>query len=429
MSIYIIANWATGVVEAIVSFLLFGIFFEKRRNISPFVYWSALPILAILINISNSFLSSTFMNFFLTVIITCGVSFIYRGKIYMRIVAPVLSFMLCTVAELLVLLGMTIILERSVMEIVENGILRIAGIVLSKLLGLGGAIYVYFRSKKKIELLDTNYWILFTLSFVSITIIMGTFYMILGYGVDESIRNMIAICTVGICITMLIILYLYEKTAIHNKLMIEQKQLKNQVRHYTAMMMSQGQIRQLRHDLKNHLLSILAKLNKKEYMECTKYINDMLNNIESKKSSEIETGNTVLDAILSAKKEEAEKKGIKFNTHLLIPRDLPINEQDMCIIFGNALDNAIEACEYVKINPYINVCLSFSEESLFCKIENSCIKPSGEIIATTKKDLKNHGMGRLGIEHALKNYTSVYNIEHTKNKYTLSFVFMELSYE
>lgn len=192
------------------------------------------------------------------------------------------------------------------------------------------------------------------------------------------------------------------------------------------MIMSQNQIKSIRHDLKNHLLSIYAKLNKKEYIQCQQYVSKMLDNVKISSTFEFDTGNTVLDAILSAKKDEAEKKNISFNTNLRIPHNLPICEDDICIIFGNALDNAIEACEKVEYDPYIEILMSYDSDSLVCKIENSCVDDFPVI--TTKKDIKNHGIGRLNIEKSLNNYECVFNIEHGRNKYILSFVLMELNY-
>lgn len=61
----------------------------------------------------------------------------------------------------------------------------------------------------------------------------------------------------------------------------------------------------------------------------------------------VDTGNPALDAIISAKQAVVAQKGIAFHYQLQIPKQLPIAPEDICVIFGNALDNAIEACEHV----------------------------------------------------------------------------------
>ena len=113
-------------------------------------------------------------------------------------------------------------------------------------------------------------------------------------------------------------------------------------------------------------------------------------------------------------------------TNLKIAANLPIAEDDICIIFGNALDNAIEACEKVKSNPYIKVLLSCCADSLVCKIENSCDNTDCINRTTSKEDINNHGIGRINMELALSRYDSVFNINQDKDKYTLSIVFMGL---
>jgi len=203
-------------------------------------------------------------------------------------------------------------------------------------------------------------------------------------------------------------------------------QLTNQVKHYSALIMSQEQVRKTRHDLRNHLFSIKARIDKTEYAQAIEYINSLLEYTESN-NIDFDTGNTVLDAILSVKKEEAEKMGIRFTVKLCIPSKLPIADSDICVIFGNALDNAIEACKGLSDERYILTELVYGEDTLMCKIENSCSAEIDINSSTTKKDIHNHGIGRMNIERTLEHYTSICNVEHLGNRYILSIMFMDIN--
>jgi sensor histidine kinase regulating citrate/malate metabolism len=213
-----------------------------------------------------------------------------------------------------------------------------------------------------------------------------------------------------------------------SKQQLEQRQLKEQLRHYNAMILSQEQVKGLRHDMKNHLLSVYAKIKRQEYTQCLEYIENLLNAAIATEKFEVDTGNTVLDAILSAKREEAVEKGIKFLAELRLPKNMPLKDNDICIIFGNALDNAIEACEKVDENPYISVSMVYDGDSLICRIENSCINQDADNVITTKSDIKNHGIGRMNMRKSMNGYDTVFHITREKNKYILSIVFMEIDY-
>ncbi|WP_133146871.1 GHKL domain-containing protein, partial [Clostridioides difficile] len=65
-------------------------------------------------------------------------------------------------------------------------------------------------------------------------------------------------------------------------------------------------------------------------------------------STVFDTGNITLNIILSEKKELCIEKGIDFRININFSDCNFIKEEDICSIFANALDNAIEACEKIK---------------------------------------------------------------------------------
>lgn len=82
-----------------------------------------------------------------------------------------------------------------------------------------------------------------------------------------------------------------------------------------------------------------------------------------------DTGNTALDAVIGTKKAIAEGKNIVFNTKIQIPESLRADAVDLCVIFGNALDNAIEAAEKMPEGERkISLTIICQDERLFCRI-------------------------------------------------------------
>lgn len=277
--------------------------------------------------------------------------------------------------------------------------------------------------------MTANHWLVFFLVFLSSTLTMCTFCKILEDGTSEYARNMIIVCSIGLCFTTILILFLYEKNLKQQeeltKQQLLQSQLSNQIKHYNDLMMSQEQVRSTKHDLKNHLIAIRTYINNNDSIVATDYIDKLLDELDIHNIF-FDTGNTILDAMLSVKKNKAEQKGIKFTAKLIIPAKLPINDTDICIIFGNILDNAIEACEKVKTSPYISVELIYGEDTLFCKIENSCINADSNNQITTKENAANHGIGKMNIQRTLEKYSSMYDIQCSDSKYILTIMFINL---
>ena len=107
--------------------------------------------------------------------------------------------------------------------------------------------------------------------------------------------------------------------------------------------MRDEQTRAFRHDIRNHL-SVLHGLLNTENLEAAQSYLQKLENISSFLSFPCPTGNPTIDILLSEKLERAKNCGISTDISLLLPANDVIDDFDLCIIFSNALDNAINAC-------------------------------------------------------------------------------------
>ena len=119
----------------------------------------------------------------------------------------------------------------------------------------------------------------------------------------------------------------------------------------------------------------------------------------------------------------AESKNITIEQRIQIPPKLPIEPIDLCTVFGNALDNAIEACEHIEEGiRRISLTIICQDERLFCKIENTAFTPGNKLFKTAKADKNNHGFGIENIKTALAKYDSIPSFEYSNNTFTLKFV-------
>ena len=104
------------------------------------------------------------------------------------------------------------------------------------------------------------------------------------------------------------------------------------------------EMRGWKHDYHNHMQKIRAHLALGEYAEADEYINLMENELDSV-GVKYKTGNTSVDAMLNSKLSLAGNKGLSVKCDAILPDKLLFNPVDLCIIIGNLIDNAIEACE------------------------------------------------------------------------------------
>lgn len=168
----------------------------------------------------------------------------------------------------------------------------------------------------------------------------------------------------------------------------------------------QQELDRLRHDWKNHVNTVQAMWEKGEEEKAVQYVAGLAE--ESKPDVyAILSGNEVADAILNLKYEKAKEAGI----HFIFQGDLSglarIDSMDICVLLGNALDNALEACGKEEQDGSILIKTSESEGFLLITIENTlheAIVLRNNRPVTSKKHPSEHGFGVLGMEHVIHKY-------------------------
>lgn len=103
-------------------------------------------------------------------------------------------------------------------------------------------------------------------------------------------------------------------------------------------------VRALRHDLKNHLLCILSMAEERDLTGIEHYTGQLLQQQNTVNKLIMFSGNKVLDAIINSKSAAAERAGVRLSAIITTPLS-GISPEDITIILGNALDNAIRAAK------------------------------------------------------------------------------------
>ncbi len=201
-----------------------------------------------------------------------------------------------------------------------------------------------------------------------------------------------------------------------------EKQIEIQAKHYEEMSKSNFELRRFKHDYKNMLIGVEKFLNDGDSDSALKLLRKQ-SQVISVKSNSFDTGNGIVDAILIEKQQKAETvhSTIKFDGAISTEK---ISPTDLCIIFGNTLDNAIEACEKLKgdgENMILVTCKS-KGEYIFVKISNPVrdeIEIKNSNIKTSKEDKSNHGFGLYSLKKAIKKYGGNLSFNCVDNQFSV----------
>lgn len=185
-------------------------------------------------------------------------------------------------------------------------------------------------------------------------------------------------------------------------------------KHYEEVENMYQQVRGWRHDYKHHIQTMKAHLAMEQYAELESYLNELDADLMTV-DTVIKTGNVRIDAALNSKLALARAKGIRVNAKAIVPRELAIKEVDLCVIIGNLLDNAIEAClkEEDREKQFIRVYIDILKEQLYLYVSNSMtdnIRRQGGQYLSTKRG--SHGFGLMRIDRVVKKYGGFLNRQH-----------------
>lgn len=199
-----------------------------------------------------------------------------------------------------------------------------------------------------------------------------------------------------------------------------QNNLKMQYKYYMNIKKNQDKIRQLHHDMKNHIIC-MRKLNQNGY-DNESYIESIDKNIKSYENT-FYTGNVLLDIILGEKKQICDNKNIKFLSSINFTKCDFIDSEDICSIFSNILDNAIEACTKINgNNKFISAEGKIVEKFFILKVENSKVNKiniKNNNFVTDKNNKFSHGLGISNIKNSVEKYNGETVINYTDDKFTI----------
>lgn len=160
------------------------------------------------------------------------------------------------------------------------------------------------------------------------------------------------------------------------------------------------------HEHKNQLLTIGHMLEQGQSAQALEYTRSLTGSM-AKELDHIYTNHPIADAILNLKKQEAADKGIRINFLCSDLKSICLKEEEIIILLGNLLDNAIEASLKCKADKHIQARMTQEEKQLIIVVKNTCEQPlvveDDRIVSTKEKD-GTHGYGLAAVRDIAERY-------------------------
>ncbi len=180
----------------------------------------------------------------------------------------------------------------------------------------------------------------------------------------------IALTLAGCCILVLLALLLLQRR--RSESVTAKKQAALIERHMEEVKNIYDTMRGWRHDYHNHIQTIKAHAALRQYRELDDYLNALDADLETVDTL-IKSGNIMLDAIVNSKVSLARSRGIRVNVKATAAENMSVTDIDLCVIIGNLVDNAIDACEKIgeEERRFIRIYIGSLKGQLYISVANA----------------------------------------------------------
>lgn len=332
-----------------------------------------------------------------------------RGSILRKIIAAVVARELTTFVNTAVLFGCSLLLQKSVASFIQQqDIARIATVLLTKILYffVGKILNGLLFERKNL----VNWqWIVIGCSLVFSTVAGKTLITLSRDfpGIQMQEQKLMLLCVSCIWLMCLIMYFVVQQMSKDNQTKLEYELMKEKEKYSKESMeiikRSNEELREFKHDLKNYLLPLQEAMETMPQSEMAKVWEKINQKIEDVQTL-IQTGNSYVDSMINTKITLARSEKVDVKCTILSKME-GIDDLEFCSVFGNLMDNAIEAerkvTEKKEIIIFVEEKMGYLRLEIQNKIEKSVLNENSSL-NTTKKDTSSHGIGHKSIKRTMQ---------------------------
>ena len=245
--------------------------------------------------------------------------------------------------------------------------------------------------------------------------------------------SLVLLGSLSLYLTLVSVAYILRGVAVYRdcevssaRVALAGNQIAMQTEYYDALSAQINEVRAVRHDVR-HFVGALKRLSDEgRYEELGRFLNEYAEKSDSSPLP-VFCENVVANSILGYYSLRSKERGIPFRCACQIPKQLSVSDSDLCVVLGNALENAMEACGKLE-DPEAR---SISAEAravngqLLIKIVNTyggtLNQRDGRYLTT--KGGPYHGMGLRNIQKVVDAYGGFVRTEHSETLFTLMAAF------
>ena len=393
--------------------------------------------LAYILFVAILFLELSFVNFIVPfegigIIISILIIYIYS---LINLKGTFMQKMFWSIFVMLLIMGITIVvlsIEGCIIGkgylnlVIQKDLYRFVGVVIIQIVLFYLTRFMIKRTKKDSTYsLKWNEWFvlliipvisIFTMSFVSLTII----------NIEDQLSPMQHIFSIlsilGILMTNSLVYVLYVNMQKDHAKQLEysilQQAFKSQEKSVEETKILYQSVRSIRHDLKQHFQVALTMLHSGKINEAVDYMEKYNDTVLDGISNKVFCDNDVVNYIINSKSKICSDRHIKI--YIYIANEIPeFSDLDLCVLLGNALDNAIEGVSgegsneiYLELRNVDN----FFMISVKNTIINSVLEDNPNLIST-KNEKEVHGLGILSMKEVVQKYNGSIEFYESDNKF------------
>ncbi|HEY2493743.1 MAG TPA: GHKL domain-containing protein [Paenibacillus sp.] len=282
----------------------------------------------------------------------------------------------------------------------QDQIIYTKSILLSCMIMFAIILIIGLLAKRRSFTLHYRYYVLFLV----IPIISIYQLNILTYKDVYSFISVIVLLFLNV-----MIVYIFDTIMDKFRFMHENAQLQHQMDYqdanYEKVVHSFKSIKRIIHDTNQQFLYIEECIKRNELGTALEHIKTTLNKVEGA-YQRVNTGNLVIDALVTNTLNIGQANGIRIDTKLsLYSQEIHIDRYDLCVVIGNMLDNAIEASKKIKIaeDRYILIKIHSTESNLLIHIMNH-MENEVTNLHSQKPNPEFHGIGLTNIARICDKY-------------------------
>lgn len=353
-----------------------------------------------------------------------------RGSILRKIIAAVVARELTTFVNTAVLFGCSLLLQESVASFIQQqDIARIATVLLTKILYffVGKILNGLLFERKNL----VNWqWIVIGCSLVFSTVAGKTLITLSRDfpGIQMQEQKLMLLCVSCIWLMCLIMYFVVQQMSKDNQTKLEYELMKEKEKYSKESMeiitRSNEELREFKHDLKNYLLplqEVMETMPQSEMVKVWEKINQKIEDVQTL----IQTGNSYVDSMINTKITLARSEKVDVKCTILSKIE-GIDDLEFCTVFGNLMDNAIEAerkvTEKKEIIIFVEKKMGYLRLEIQNKIEKSVLNENSSL-NTTKKDTSSHGIGHKSVKRTMEKVGGALKYYETEDLFCAEAVF------